>query len=164
MVDATYSEAALGLTSPQLHAPAAEDRARAFSGSRIAVLCVILTAIAAIPIILHPWPPISDYINHLARMYVIATANSDPDLARFYEVDWQLIPNLMMDLIVPVLGRVMNIYLAGQIYTIGCFAVILSGTVALQSLALQAGWTLVLIALGRFAMERVMRRLEMQGG
>ena len=35
---------------------------------------------------------------------------------------------------------------------------------ALQSLALQAGWTLVLVALGRFGMERVMRRLEMQGG
>jgi ABC-2 type transport system permease protein len=40
----------------------------------------------------------------------------------------------------------------------------LAGAVALQSLALQAGWTLVLIGLGRFAMERVMRRLEMQGG
>ncbi len=40
----------------------------------------------------------------------------------------------------------------------------LAGAAALQSLALQAGWTLVAIALGRFAMERVMRRLEMQGG
>jgi len=40
----------------------------------------------------------------------------------------------------------------------------LAGAAALQSLALQAGWTLVLIGLGRFAMERVMRRLEMQGG
>jgi len=40
----------------------------------------------------------------------------------------------------------------------------LAGSVALQSLALQAGWTLALIALGRIAMERVMRRLEMQGG
>jgi ABC-2 type transport system permease protein len=40
----------------------------------------------------------------------------------------------------------------------------LAGAVALQSLALQAGWTLVLIGLGRFGMERVMRRLEMQGG
>jgi ABC-2 type transport system permease protein len=29
---------------------------------------------------------------------------------------------------------------------------------------LQAGWTLVLIGLGRLAMERMMRRLEMQGG
>ena len=40
----------------------------------------------------------------------------------------------------------------------------LAGAVALQSLALQAGWTLVLVGFGRFAMDRVMRRLEMQGG
>lgn len=40
----------------------------------------------------------------------------------------------------------------------------LTGGAALQGLALQAGWTLVLIGLGRFIMERVMRRLEMQGG
>jgi ABC-2 type transport system permease protein len=40
----------------------------------------------------------------------------------------------------------------------------LAGSAALQSLVLQAGWTLALVALGRVAMERVMRRLEMQGG
>lgn len=40
----------------------------------------------------------------------------------------------------------------------------LRGGAALQGLALQAGWTLVLISLGRLAMERMMRRLEMQGG
>src|SRR5207244_2962456 len=40
----------------------------------------------------------------------------------------------------------------------------LAGGAALQGLALQAGWTVVLIGLGAFAMERMMRRLEMQGG
>ena len=40
----------------------------------------------------------------------------------------------------------------------------LAGGAALQGLALQAGWTLVLVGLGRLAMERMMRRLEMQGG
>lgn len=40
----------------------------------------------------------------------------------------------------------------------------LEGAAALQGLALQAGWTLVLIGLGRLAMERMMLRLEMQGG
>jgi ABC-2 type transport system permease protein len=40
----------------------------------------------------------------------------------------------------------------------------LKGAAALQGMALQAGWTLVLIAIGRLAMERMMRRLEMQGG
>jgi hypothetical protein len=134
MVDATFSSGSFGLTLPQRQAVdfAAGERAGGFTGSRIAALFVVLIAITSIPIILHPWPPISDYINHLARMHVIAAINSDPDLARFYEIDWQLIPNLMMDLIVPVLERVMNVYLAGQIYTIGSFVLILSGTLALH--------------------------------
>jgi len=40
----------------------------------------------------------------------------------------------------------------------------LRGGAALEGLALQAVWTLVLIGVGRRAMECVMRRLEMQGG
>lgn len=40
----------------------------------------------------------------------------------------------------------------------------LHGIRAIQGLALQAGWTAGLVVLGRLAMERMMRRLEMQGG
>ncbi len=40
----------------------------------------------------------------------------------------------------------------------------LRGAAALQGLALQAGWIVVLVALGRVAMARMMRHLEMQGG
>jgi len=40
----------------------------------------------------------------------------------------------------------------------------LEGSAALRGLALQAGWTAVLVGFGRLAMERVMRRLEIQGG
>jgi hypothetical protein len=107
-------------------------RASEFSKGQIALLFALLMAIASIPILLHPLPPISDYINHLARMHVIATINSDPDLSRYYEIDWQVIPNLMMDLIVPLFERLMNVYLAGQAYTLLSFALILSGTVALH--------------------------------
>src|SRR6266576_3153547 len=91
-----------------------------------------LRAAASIPILLYPWPPLGDYINHLARMHVIATIGRDPNLALFYQVEWQIIPNLMMDLIVPILQRVMNVYLAGQVYTIMSFVLILSGTLALN--------------------------------
>jgi hypothetical protein len=103
-----------------------------FSAGQIAVLFVALAAIASIPILLYPWPPLSDYINHLARMHVIAAVGSDPDLTLFYQIEWQVIPNLMMDLIVPILERVMNVYLAGQVYTIISFVLILSGTLALN--------------------------------
>jgi ABC-2 type transport system permease protein len=40
----------------------------------------------------------------------------------------------------------------------------LKGAGALQGIALQAGWTIVLVGLGRIAMARMMRRLDMQGG
>jgi hypothetical protein len=59
-----------------------------FSLGLVAALFVLLLAITSIPVVLHPWPPMSDYINHLARMQVIASINTDPDLARFYEIDW----------------------------------------------------------------------------
>ena len=82
----------------------------------------------SIPIWTHPLPPLSDYVNHLARMQVIATIKENPQLAKYYEIDWQVIPNLTMDLIVPLLARIMNIYLAGQVFIVGMFALIISGT------------------------------------
>jgi hypothetical protein len=103
-----------------------------FSRGKIAAFFVVLMAIVSIPIVMYPLPPISDYINHLARMHVIATGSSDPDLSRYYEIDWQVIPNLMMDLVVPMLERVMSVYRAGQAYTLLSFLLILSGTVALH--------------------------------
>lgn len=110
----------------------ATARTGGFGKGEIAFLFALLLAIAAIPVLLNPLPPISDYVNHLARMQIIATVGSDHYLHRYYEIDWQVIPNLMMDLIVPLLVRVMNVYLAGQLYTLMSFALILSGTLALH--------------------------------
>ncbi|HEY1475368.1 MAG TPA: hypothetical protein VGF53_14930 [Pseudolabrys sp.] len=94
----------------------------------------------SIPIWTHPLPPLSDYVNHLARMHVIATISKNPQLAHFYEIDWQVIPNLTMDLIVPLLARVMNVYMAGQIFIVGMFALLVSGTLALNR-ALIGRWS-----------------------
>lgn len=113
-------------------ATASPARVADFSNSQIAALFVVLATITSIPILMYPWPPLADYINHLARMHILAQVNSDPDLARFYEIDWQVIPNLMMDLIVPVFEHVMNVYVAGQLFMIMSFVLILSGTLALN--------------------------------
>jgi hypothetical protein len=103
-----------------------------FSNKQIAILFIVLTGITSIPIVLYPWPPLADYMNHLARMYIIGGVGTDADLARFYEIDWQLIPNLMMDLLVPPLERLVNVYVAGQFYIAMSFVLILSGTLALN--------------------------------
>lgn len=102
------------------------------SNVTIAVLFLAVLAVVSVPIALHPWPPLTDYINHLARMHVISTVGTDPDLARFYEIDWQIIPNLMMDLTVPTIQRFTNLFVAGQIYTIASLALILTGMLALH--------------------------------
>ncbi len=115
-------------------------RTQGLSPVNIAVLFAALTLLISIPIWTHPLPPLSDYINHLARMHVIATLPKNPQLAGFYEIDWQVIPNLTMDLIVPLLARVMNIYLAGQVFTVLMFALIISGTLALNR-ALVGRWS-----------------------
>src|SRR5690242_19646730 len=80
----------------------------------IALLFVVMLTVASNPIATHQLPPLSDYVNHLARTHVIDAIGTDPDLGRYYAVDWQIIPNLMIDLIVPVLHRFMSVYLAGQ--------------------------------------------------
>jgi hypothetical protein len=120
--------------------PWSRFRAHGFSAPQIAVLFLAFTLLISIPIWTHPLPPLSDYVNHLARMQVIATLSKNPQLAQYYEIDWQVIPNLTMDLIVPVLARFMNIYLAGQVFIVFMFALIVSGVLALNR-ALIGRWS-----------------------
>src|SRR5471032_1448407 len=123
-------------------ASAPRSRSTGFSAPQIAILFATLTLLLSIPIWTHPLPPLSDYINHLARMQVIATLSTNPLLANFYEINWQVIPNLTMDLIVPQLARFMNVYLAGQIFMVAMFALIISGTLALNR-ALIGRWSVL---------------------
>lgn len=106
----------------------------------IAVLFAVLMTAASIPIATHPLPPLADYVNHLARTHVIDAIGSDPDLTRYYRIDWQILPNLMIDLVVPVLHQFMSVYLAGQIFTVTAFILIVSGTFALNR-ALIGRWS-----------------------
>ncbi|HEU5274510.1 MAG TPA: hypothetical protein VFU97_12675 [Xanthobacteraceae bacterium] len=137
-----------------LFAPSAPDanvdpnsvgRADSFSGMQIAVLFVALLMLVSIPILTQQLPPIEDYVNHLARMHVMASLDSDPDLARFYEIQWQIVPNLMMDLVVPTLAHIMGIYKAGQVFTVVTFALIMSGTLAVNR-ALFGRWSMLPLA------------------
>ena len=126
---------------PILAEPAApRSRAQGFTGGQIAVLFAAFTLLISIPIWTHPLPPLSDYVNHLSRMQVIATLAKNPKLAEFYEVNWQVIPNLTMDFIVPTLARFMNIYVAGQVYIVAMFALIISGILVLNR-ALVGRWS-----------------------
>src|SRR5262249_8987103 len=103
------------------------------------VLVALATAIVLVPVVVYPLPPLADYPNHLARMHVIASIGSDPDLARYYDIHWQIIPNLIMDFVVPPFARLVDIYHAGQAFTVICVLLVASGIFALNR-SLFGGW------------------------
>jgi hypothetical protein len=92
-----------------------------------------LLLLAALPVLLSRLPPLDDYINHLARMHVIAVAGRDPLLAQYYRIDWKLIPNLAEDLIVPPLVPVVGVYWAGKLFLLATLALLLSGPQAVHA-------------------------------
>lgn len=115
---------------------------RDFSPKQILALFLAACALTSIPVLTHRLPPLADYVNHLARMHIINVEGKDAYLDRFYEIHWQIIPNLIMDLVVPPIARVVNIYLAGQFFLISIFVLMLSGTLALNR-ALFGRWSAV---------------------
>ncbi|MEI6558477.1 MAG: hypothetical protein WCO00_08705 [Rhodospirillaceae bacterium] len=110
-----------------------ETLASPISTSRLLVPVLLTLMVAAVtPVFSVQVPPLADYINHLARMYVLTNLDNDPLLAKFYGIQWAVIPNLVMDLIVPVIGKYLNIYLAGQTFVVLVMAVQVSGCFALH--------------------------------
>lgn len=97
-----------------------------------AVAFWLMAVLVLTPVFMVDVPPLADYVNHLARMRVIAVEGVDPHLTAFYEIQWQLIPNLAMDLIVPVLNRVLDIYRAGQVFTALTILAMVTGPMIVQ--------------------------------
>jgi len=108
------------------------DASRSASGHTVAAATLLLFLLAAFPILHSKVPALGDYINHLARMYVIADGERDPLLSRFYGVEWKLLPNLAMDLIVPPFVDVVGIYWAGRLFVLLYMALILGGVQAVH--------------------------------
>ncbi len=74
-------------------------------------VCLILLA----PLLLVDVPPLGDYPNHLARLYILAHAGDAPSLARFYVPRWAIIPDLGIDLMGAVLLRALPVHVAGRV-------------------------------------------------
>ncbi len=84
--------------------------ARLRAGWVLAALCLTLVA----PLALTDVPPLLDYPNHLARVFVLHALPHDPVLARFYAAHWSVIPNLAVDLLGPPLLHMLPVHLAGR--------------------------------------------------
>jgi len=104
---------------------------RAAWWSALAAVCAILL----VPLLLVDVPPLLDYPNHLARMYVLAFGAQDPILSRMYEQHWAIIPNVAIDLVMPAILRVLPIYLAGRVMLAATLLLPLAGAIVYHRVA-----------------------------
>jgi hypothetical protein len=103
------------------------------SRPRAAALAHALVFFAAVtlPLLVFKMPVMADYPNHLARIYAIASLGHAPLLARYYEIEWRLVPDLAVDAIMPLLAQAVGIFTAGKLFLALTITLLVTGPVAL---------------------------------
>jgi hypothetical protein len=97
---------------------------------------LVLLALYSVPLFSTVLPPLFDYPNHLARFAILATGGNE-----FYEVRWAPLPNLAGDLIVSLLARAMPLEIAGKLFLVMIFGLILGGAAWLNRIV-SGAWRL----------------------
>jgi len=90
----------------------------------------LLMTLVTVPLFSTVLPPLFDYPNHLARLYLLREGGN-----AFYAVRWELLPNLAQDLIVPPLASLMPLDLASKLFLVMVFGLIAGGTIWLNRVA-----------------------------
>jgi hypothetical protein len=94
--------------------------------------------VITMPLLVTDIPLLTDYPNHLARLYVITHIQSDPVLGRIYEVTWNVVPNLAMDLVVPPLSHLVPLQVAGRLFAAVALLLPVVGVIVLHRAAFGA--------------------------
>ena len=81
-----------------------------------AALALVTVVLLLAPIFLAGIPPLSDYVNHLARAHVLAHLGENAAYQSAYAAAWGPYPNLAFDLVVVPLAHVLDVVTAGKIF------------------------------------------------
>lgn len=98
----------------------------------LALIFAVLLGSAMLPILIFQMPFMADYPNHLARMYAIGALGHDALLARYYEIEWRLVPDLAVDAILPLLAKAAGIFAAGKLFVLLTLTLLATGPIALH--------------------------------
>ena len=93
---------------------------------------LLVAALIVLPLFYTLVPPLEDYPNHLARMFILAQHTSNEFLSRFYTIAWAPIPNLIMDIAIPPLIPLVGVYTAGRIFIGATLLLLLLGPMAVH--------------------------------
>lgn len=110
------------MTSPAAEFPS--DLSRSMSAGQgpgpLWLICAAALAVAlALPFFLVDVPPVLDYPNHLARIFVLAHPD-DPVLSQIYAPHWRILPNLGTDIIGAGLLKFTTVHVGGRLLLALC--------------------------------------------
>ena len=91
----------------------------------------VISLAAILPTLLVDIPAIEDYPNHLARMYILATAGT-AQANPYYQISWALYADIAMDLIVPRLAPFVDVETATRLFFLIAQLLIVTGAVAIE--------------------------------
>jgi hypothetical protein len=92
----------------------------------------LLFLISQVPLYAVRYPDISDFPNHLARLYVLQHLDSSPVLRQFYVREPGVTTNSMLDVVGPPLANAIGLEHALKLFASLCTLLLASGTVALN--------------------------------
>jgi hypothetical protein len=96
----------------------------------------LLVALSAVFLIAPIWavdlPAMPDLPAHLACFYLLAGGIKDPHLAHFYRLDWQFVPNLASEIVVPALSKWLGLVPAAKLFLSAAVALWVFGAAAIQ--------------------------------
>lgn len=93
---------------------------------------LVLGAVTLSPLLWTTILPLVDYPNHLARMSILLHAGDSSAVTANYVAHWRLLPNLAMDLVVPVMAHFIPLEVAGRLFVAATMAMLVIGTMALH--------------------------------
>ncbi|WP_075292337.1 hypothetical protein [Pararhizobium arenae] len=87
------------------------------SASRVSLLFILIAAaISLIPVLTIDIPPMPDYPNHYARLWLLAGGTQDPMIAPIYQVDWGTAwTNVIIDVIAALTGPFLSMAVIGPL-------------------------------------------------
>jgi hypothetical protein len=126
-----HGDNSMSLALPN-HEPSQRSPRSITRPSLLVALYLALGALTLSPLLWVRVPPLVDFPSHLARMWILVHSVEIPALASNYIVHWRLLPDLAMDLIVPVLSMVIPVEQAGRVFIALTMLALIGGTAALH--------------------------------
>lgn len=90
-------------------------------------LFALILVASALPILLTTHPPLIDYPSHLVQVFVLSKGADDVNIAKMFEPDFTLVPNLAFYVIGNILTKFLDVQIFGKLFLLVIIVITITG-------------------------------------